>query len=52
MTYPDISMQMASMRRFSARAVPELEGPITLRVLSRTGTKVEFEVDNQSGSPL
>lgn len=52
LTYPDIKMQMASMRRFSARAVPELEGPISLKILGKSGTKVELEVDNQSGAPL
>lgn len=51
MSYPDLEMRMSSLRRFSVRAVPELDGPIIL-AMKRSGQTVELEVNNKSGLKL
>lgn len=52
MSYQDIPMQMASMRRFSARSVPELEGPISFTLERKGGQAAVLKVSNKSGLTL
>lgn len=52
MSYPEIPMQMASMRRFSGRAVLELEGSIEVTLVKQTGKPSVLKLDNRSGLPL